>query len=379
MSVAHYTDHEGIEKSIIGFCTYCRHHKLGIGINHTKEALQAAKSGFIQDTTTFKFALRALFCTCQEEQPTFERLFDIYWRKKRHEHQPRTNQKNRSKMTRRSRGSIVMMGFGNTSDQKEQEAKNVTGANKMEALRKTDFSKISSLDTKLLDELARKLLQQMNVRLKRRLQVSKKGQIDIRRTIRRNLGSGDDLFKLLKRNRKLDKYRLIVLLDVSGSMDKYSFFLLKFIWSLKTNFKNIEAFIFSTKIIRITNYLDKSNLETTLNLLSENTDNWSSGTKIGACLLEFNELYAKRILNGKSMTIILSDGLDTGDTDQLAEQLQKIRMRTNRLVWLNPLKGMEGYEPIQKGMKAALPEVDTFRSAHNLDSLLELENILTHV
>ena len=113
--------------------------------------------------------------------------------------------------------------------------------------------------------------------------------------------------------------------------------------------------------------------------MSENTDNWSSGTKIGECLLKFNELYAKRILNGKSMTIILSDGLDTGDTNQLAMQLKKIRMRTNRLVWLNPLKGMEGYEPIAKGMKAALPEVDTFRSAHNLDSLLELEKILTSV
>lgn len=379
MSVAHYTDHEGIEKSIIGFCTYCRHHKLGIGINHTKEALQAAKSGFIQDTTTFKFALRALFCTCQEEQPTFERLFDIYWRKKRHDYQPRTTRKNQLNMARPSKGSVVMMGFGQNKDQKEQEAKNVSGANKMEVLRKTDFSKISSMDTKLLDELARKLLEQMNVRLKRRLQMSKKGRIDIRRTIRRNIGTGDDLFQLVKKNRKLDKYRLIVLLDVSGSMDKYSFFLLKFIWSLKANFKNIEAFIFSTKIIRITDYLDKSNLEATLSLMSENTDNWSSGTKIGACLLKFNELYAKRILNGKSMTIILSDGLDTGDTNQLAMQLKKIRMRTNRLVWLNPLKGMEGYEPIAKGMKAALPEVDTFRSAHNLDSLLELEKILTSV
>lgn len=379
MTATHYSDHEGIENSIIGFCGFCRDHKLRIGINHTKEALIAAKSGFIHDTTNFKYALKALFCTCQEEQTTFDRLFDIFWRKKRHDHQPRTTRKNRSNMTRQSQGSVVMMGFGQNKDQKEQEAKNVSGANKLEALRKMDFSKISSIDSKILDELARKLLEQMNIRLKRRLQLSKKGRIDIRRTIRRNIGTGDDLFQLLKKNRKQDKYRLIVLLDVSGSMDKYSFFLLKFIWSLKANFKNIEAFIFSTKIIRITDYLDKSNLETTLSLMSENTDNWSSGTKIGACLLNFNEKYAKRILNGKSMTIILSDGLDTGDPDQLARQLQKIKMRTNRLVWLNPLKGMEGYEPLAKGMKAALKEVHTFGSAHNLDSLLELEKILTDV
>ncbi|MEL7004141.1 MAG: VWA domain-containing protein, partial [Bacteroidota bacterium] len=287
--------------------------------------------------------------------------------------------KNKTTLAKQSKASLVMMGFGDTQVKEEEEARNVSGANKQEALRKTDFSKINAIDSQLLDELADKLLQQMNHRLKRRMKSSKQGKIDIRHTIRKNIHSGGTFFNLERKNRRVEKYKLIVLLDVSGSMDKYSFFLLKFIWSLKSNFKDIEAFIFSTKLVRITDYLDKSQLEHTLHLMGQNTDNWSSGTNIGACLFDFNEQYARRALNGKSMTIILSDGLDTGEPEVLSEQLHKIKMRTNKLVWLNPLKGMEGYQPLAKGMKAALPEINTFESAHNLDSLLKLEKILAYV
>jgi uncharacterized protein with von Willebrand factor type A (vWA) domain len=114
-------------------------------------------------------------------------------------------------------------------------------------------------------------------------------------------------------------------------------------------------------------------------MLSRKADIWSSGTKIGACLQHFNEQYAKRILNGHSTVIVLSDGLDTGKPELLATELQKINLRTRKMIWLNPLKGMSGYQPVQQGMKAALPEVDVFRSAHNLNSILELENFLLHV
>ncbi|MEQ9302036.1 MAG: VWA domain-containing protein [Cyclobacteriaceae bacterium] len=382
MKTTHYSNYDGINEAIVGFNDYCRtRSNLGIGINHTKEALLAANQGFINDKQSFKYSLRSLYCTCKEEYPAFDKLFDIYWRKKKHSYSPTTSKNGNSNITKKSKGSVVMMGFGDTKDDEDQkeDAKNVTGANRMEALRKTDFSKVATIDNDVLDELVEKLLQQMNHRLKRRLRTSKDGKIDLRKTIRKNLSHGDDFIHLIKKNRKLEKYRLNVLLDVSGSMDKYSFYLLKFIWLLKANFKQIEAFIFSTKLIRITDYVDQAEVSMAMMQMSQHADNWSSGTKIGECLLDFNEQYGKRVLNGKSITIILSDGLDTGSPEVLARETQRIKLRTNKLVWLNPLKGMEGYQPLAKGMKAALPQVDTFKSAHNLDSLLELENILAHV
>ena len=363
----------------MGFCELCRSHDLDIGLNHSEEALLAAKSGFIKDINSLKYALRSLFCTCEEEHPTFNRLFDIYWRKKRHEYMPKTRTRKQTKIIKESKGSIVMMGFGNMEENDTEEARNVSGANKMESLRKTDFSKVTDIDHDLLDQLADKLLEQLNHKLKRRLKASKQGKIDIRKTIRKNISTGDTLIQLIKKNRKFEKYRLVILLDVSGSMDKYSFYLLKFIWTLKSNFKNIEAFIFSTKLVRITDYIDETQIDQAMLHMSVNADHWSSGTTIGKCLQDFNNHFAKRVLNGRSITIVLSDGLDTGQPELLAEELRKIRLRTSKVIWLNPLKGMEGYEPLAKGMKAALPEIHTFESAHNLESLLELEKHLSHV
>jgi hypothetical protein len=113
--------------------------------------------------------------------------------------------------------------------------------------------------------------------------------------------------------------------------------------------------------------------------MNTNSDHWSSGTVIGKCLQEFNDQYSKKVLNGRSITVILSDGLDTGEPELLSEELKKIKLRTSKVIWLNPLKGMEGYEPLAKGMKAALPEIHTFESAHNLESLMDLEKYLSHV
>ena len=379
MSLQHYREHQGIEASVLGFCELCRSHGLNIGLNHSNQALLAARCGFINEGNSLKYALRALICTCEEEYPTFDRLFATYWREKRHEYMPKTRTKKQTKIVKQTKGSIVMMGSGDHEEKQTDESRNVSGANKMEALRKTDFSKVADIDHELLDELADRLLQQLSHRLKRRLQSSGKGKIDLRRTIRGNLSTGDTFIELIRKNRKFEKHKLVMLLDVSGSMDKYSFYLLKFIWALKTNFKEIETFIFSTRLVQITEYMDKSQIDQAMLQMSAHVDSWSSGTKIGKCLMDFNDIYAKRVLNGRSITIVLSDGLDTGEPELLREELQKIKLRTSKVIWLNPLKGTDGYQPLAKGMKAALPEVDTFRSAHNLESLLELEKILINV
>ncbi len=380
MSVVHFSHHRSMSEAMVGFSELCRESGLPIGLSHTNEAIQTAKLGLVNEESTFRYSLRSLFCQCPEDYPVFDKCFDVYWKKRKHSYAHKTNSQGTTNMSKKSKSTLVMAGFNpngyKEENKDEEEASNVTGSSKIESLKHTDFSKVAAIDSDYLDQLTERLLQQLNHRLKRKLKTSKQGKIDIRKTIRNNMSYGDDLIDLVKKSRKIEKNRLIVLLDVSGSMDKYSFYLLRFIWSLKSHLKNVEAFIFSTHLIRITEMLHEEQLSQSLLQMSYHAKSWSGGTKIGECLHDFNEEYAKRVMNGRNITIILSDGLDDGNPEVMSQEIQKIKLRTNKLVWLNPLKGMEGYQPIAKGMAAALPSVDTFHAAHNLSSLMELENIL---
>ncbi len=377
----HYANYESLPAAIIAFGHLLREQGVNVGIQETMDAVNAATSGIIADKNNWHYALKAIYCCSEEDGKILDELFDWFWGKERNAIKSHIRMKNQSNLRKQAPASVVMLGKGrNEENQKEEDSKHVSGANEVERLRKTDFSKLNEMESSWLEEIAMNLWKQMSIRLKRKMkQATGKGRLDLRQTIRRSIAYGGEPIDLRFKRKKPRKQRLVVLLDVSGSMDKYSFFLLRFLCALRAHFEKMEAFIFSTHLIRITDFLNDKNLESTLGMLSRKADIWSSGTKIGACLQHFNEQYAKRILNGHSTVIVLSDGLDTGKPELLATELQKINLRTRKMIWLNPLKGMSGYQPVQQGMKAALPEVDVFRSAHNLNSILELENFLLHV
>jgi uncharacterized protein with von Willebrand factor type A (vWA) domain len=369
-----------ITESIVAFSQFVRMHGMNIGIQETEAALAVAENELLADRRNFKNALKIIFCTSPEERQLFEKLFILYW-----DTNPLDLREEKNKtivkgvIERKVTRSLVMLGRGKTDDE-TTEAKNTSGANEAERLRKTDFSQLQEIDAALLEEIAAKLFKEMSVRLRRRMKESRKeSQINLRRTIRRSIGTGGEPIELYHRSKKNKKRRLIVLLDVSGSMDKYSFYLLRFVCALREHFRQAEAFVFSTSLIRITKALQHNYLEEALYAISQKANNWSGGTKIGDCLQQFNDQYGKRMLNGSPYVIILSDGLDTGTPEVLGNELQKIKRRSKKTIWLNPLKGMKGYEPLARGMKEALPSVDDFRTAHNLESLLELENILSDV
>ena len=381
MELGHFTNYHSIRASMAGFSEMCRHNGLFIGLSHTKEGVKIAQLGFIRDPKSFYYGLKSLFCKDFEEEIIFDHCFKVYWQNRKHKYAHKIQEQGMSNIAKNTKASLVMMGLKDKKKKEKsphEEAKSVSGISHVDQLKQTDFSKIKEVDLAPLEHLIEKLLKQLNTRLKRRLIRANRGKIDIRKSIRKNITSRDEIINLNYRKRKIQKTKLIILLDVSGSMDKYSFFLLKFVWSLKSHLKNIEAFIFSTHLIRITDLLREDELTESMMQMSERATNWSGGTKIGECLVSFNDQFAKRVLNGRSVTIILSDGLDDGDPKVMFNEVYKIKLRTRKLVWLNPLKGMKGYEPLAKGMKAALPVVDDFRSAHNLDSLMELENILSH-
>jgi uncharacterized protein len=368
-----------LTESIVAFVHFLRSHGLNVGIQETQDALQATNQNLFTNKTLFKYALKTLFCSSPEERLQYEKLFLLFW-----DTNPIDLRKNKDKTTvlglvnKKTNASIVILGYGKTAPDTE-EVKQVSGANETERLKKTDLANLTEMDSDKLEGIARKLCKQMAIRLRRKMKEnSGKGQINLRRTIRRSIAYGGEPLDLLRKLKSPKKQRLIVLLDVSGSMDKYSFFLLRFICALKEHFRQLEAFIFSTSLIRISKSLQHNRLDFVLHTISQMADNWSSGTKIGESFQTFNEKYGKRLLNGSPLVLILSDGLDTGDVSILEKELLYIKKRAKKIVWLNPLKGMQGYEPTAKGMQTALPSINEFRTAHNLDSLLELENILAN-
>jgi uncharacterized protein with von Willebrand factor type A (vWA) domain len=192
--------------------------------------------------------------------------------------------------------------------------------------------------------------------------------------MRANL-SRPDLIELRYRQRKRRKVRLVVLCDVSGSMDLYSRFLLQFLFALQNVFGRVETFTFATRLTRVTDHLRGRSYRQVLRRLTDVRD-WSGGTRIGECLAHFNREWA-HLVDRRTIVIVLSDGWDTGEPEALAGELARIRRRAGRLIWLNPLLGHPTYEPLTRGMAAALPLLDDFAPAHNLAALRDLARRLT--
>jgi uncharacterized protein len=374
----HYTDYLTFSEAFVGFSQYARAEGLKIGIDETSQSLHVGLSGLWGDNPFFQYALASIFCSDPEDRPVFDAVFHRFWDLAGSRYNYQARFRNQSNLRMKTQATLVMLGQQSGKEEGTYQTKTTSGANSRETLRKTDFSLISQVDVESLNALCDQLVKEMTMRLRRKFRKGKQGQLDMARTIRGGISRGGHFFDLYQKERKKEKLRLVLMLDVSGSMDKYSFYLLRFIWLLRQHFSHIEAFTFSTRLLRITDHLQHKSLQSTLSTLGLEANHWSSGTKIGDCLSAFMDQYGKRVLNGRSMMIVLSDGLDTGEPGQLDMQLSRIRMKTNRLVWLNPLKGSEHYQPIQRGMKVALPYLDDFQPGHNLESLLTLENIIAN-
>ncbi len=369
-----------LESHLRNFASYLRKEGLVAGIQEVLDVITATTLIVTPTQQNLKYVTRTLFCNSKEDYDRFDTLFDNFWKG--------DSRRFRSKMAVSSRlrkkqktTSLIWMGASQQAGQESvKESKEVSGANAQERLRRTDFSKLSEVDADELDKLAQKLYREMNKRLTRRYrETSKSGQLNLRRTIRKNISSGGDMWNLAFKTKRPRKPRLVVLLDVSGSMDKYSFYLMRFIQAIQHHFDQVESFLFSTRLTYISDLLKRIHSRSDLRELTERAQGWSSGTTMGACFQEFNQRYAKFALSRQSTVLLLSDGLDTGDQVTLQKELGYIKKRASKLIWLNPLKGSKDYQPLAKGMRSVLPMIDVFRSGHNLDSLLELEKHLKDV
>lgn len=367
---------------IVGFCRYARAHGLSIGVTETLVALEAVRTMPELKLETFRLCLRAVLCSSKEEWELFDHLLAEFLREVelgRHADHQSSAARSRSKQTwpQTHNGFWTAPGSQRRPSEAENETSAVTGASAEERLTTMDFSQVLPQDQAALEKLAVRLMRRTSVRLARRLRISgRSGRIDLRRTIRRSTGRGGDPFDLSFKQKKRQQAKLVLLLDVSGSMNLYSLFLLRFAHALAKYFRRADTFLFSTSLVNITRELRSRALPGALEILSRCPAGWAGGTRIGESLRDFNQRYARKSLARDTFFIILSDGWDTGEPELLESELFAIKRRVKKVVWLNPLLGLEGYRPLTRGMAAALPYVDTFAPAHSLESLLALENHL---
>ena len=254
------------------------------------------------------------------------------------------------------------------------------GASAQELLRDKDFSELTGDELRRLRELIARIARTRPQRHSRRRTVAAHGDmLDVRRMIRRSLRTGGDPLDRPLRTRKEVPRKLVVLCDVSGSMDSYARALLLFLHAVVGTGRGVEAFAFGTRLSRLTPDLATRDPDAALARCTEAVVDWGSGTRIGASLREFNETWGRRALSRGAIVLIVSDGWEREDPELVGREMAKLARAAYAIVWVNPLKGNPQYQPLAGGMRAALPYVDRFLPGHNLRSLEELAAVLAGI
>jgi uncharacterized protein with von Willebrand factor type A (vWA) domain len=249
-----------------------------------------------------------------------------------------------------------------------------------ELLRRKDFSEMTPDELEAVKRLMSRLLWYLGQRRTRRHRPGGATALDMRRTWRRNLRYGGEIMEWAQTRPKFRPRPLVVIADISGSMERYTRLLLHFIYSLNAGSdRSVEAFVFSTRLTRVTRQLQDRDVERAMKEVSTAVADWAGGTRIGDALKRFNYDWARRVLGHGAVVLLISDGWDRGDPALLAHEIARLQRSCHRLIWLNPLLGLPDYEPLTRGMQAALPYVDDFLPAHNLGSLEELAQHLSRL
>jgi hypothetical protein len=330
----------------------------------------------------FRNALRSVFVSRKEDIPTFEAAFDIFWAPP----DPRMAAgviPGRSRALplspERAKAWVNALGLNASQMNREQDPKDFpassSGYSAEELLRHKDFEEMTWAETEQVRRLLEEAPWRVAERRTRRLRSSRNGFIDLRRSARHAIRSSGEVMTLFRRKPRVRRRPLVLICDVSGSMERYSRLLMIFAHAISRR-EDLEAFVFSTRLTRITRLLRHRDVDRALDSVTKTVHDFSGGTRIGDALGDFNRKWARRVLGHGAVVIIVSDGWDRGDPAHLTAELIHLRRSAHRLIWLNPLLGSEGYEPLTRGMAAALPHTDDFLAAHNVAALEDLGKLL---
>ena len=372
-------------QQITDFCRLLR--QMGINVTTTNQLswCESVQLIDIGEREAFYHTARTNLIAGETERETFDTAFDLFWRYPRPEFQAVDTEEQTPEPTSlqdlsdaADEQDIVDQWLDTeTEDSEEGQEDDPTAYSAEDLLSRKDFSEFTKEDMEKAREIVAKLAAVLATKLSRRKVVGKKGKtIDFRRSWRQSLVHGGEPLELIRKQQKIKKTKILLLCDVSGSMDCYAKFLIQFIYGMQQELREVEVAVFSTHLTNITGLLRRKGLAEGLNEVANVVPDWSGGTKIGESLLEFYRQFAPSFSAYRSVVILISDGWDRGDVDVLRRSMEMLHRHAYRLIWLNPLLGSDGYQPICRGIRTALPYVDYFLPAHNLESLAQLTKTL---
>ena len=372
-------------QQITDFCSLLR--QMGVNVTTTNQLSWCRSVQLIDigERDAFYHTARTNLISKDTDIETFDLAFNLFWRYPRTEFEAVDAESETSEAsslqdlsdTSDEQDMLEQWLDSETEDDAEGEEDDSTAYSVEEVLTRKDFSEFTTEDMEKAREIVAKLAALLATRLSRRKVVGKKGKIiDFRRSWRKSLVHGGEPLELIRKQQKIKKTKILLLCDVSGSMDCYAKFLIQFIYGMQKELKEVEVAVFSTHLTDITGLLRRKGLAEGLNEVADVVPDWSGGTKIGESLLEFYRQFAPSFSAYRTVVILISDGWDRGDVEVLRHSMEMLHRHAYRLIWLNPLLGSDGYQPICRGIRTALPYVDYFLPAHNLESLAELTKIL---
>ncbi len=337
----------------------------------------------------FRLAARALLVHKQSDLALFDEAFQVFWRRPAHGRSMRDLRSMGEE--RRYRTPRVMPHREDASDgppgddgsEDSDDRQPVVDLQRSfsarEVLRQRDFAEFTPAEISAARTLMSELAWDLGRRRTRRLTWGDGSDIDLRRSMRRSLSHGGEMLDFAHRQRKTKPRPLVLICDVSGSMERYTRMFLHFVHTVAISGQQLEAFLFATRLTRITRHLEARGVDQAVAQVARAVPDWAGGTRIGEAIKAFNYRWARRVLRGGAIVLVISDGWDRGEPDLLSHEMARLQRSCHRLIWLNPLLGSPTYQPLTRGMQAALPYIDDFLPAHNLHSLQELARYLSNV
>jgi len=393
-------DDPKLGQNIIHFARALRKAGLPIGPGRVIDAIRAVEAAGFSDKRDFYWTLHACFVNRPEHRVVFAQIFRLYWRDPRYlEHMMammlpaiRGVQEDRPARAGEKRAAEALLDGANReipedgAQGPEEETQIEIDASltmsREERLRSLDFEQMSTEEVAQAKAMLARLTLPVKPIPSRRGQASLLGhRIDWRRTLRASMRQGGEMHHLARLTPRPRWPNLVVLCDISGSMSQYSRIILHFLHAVSNakgaGWAKVHAFTFGTRLTNITRHLNQRDVDAALAAAGSQAQDWEGGTRIGACLRQFNRDWSRRVMGQGAVVLLITDGLDRDDPDALAREMQRLHLSARRLIWLNPLLRWQGFAPKARGIAAMLPHVDSFRAGHSVASLQELAAVIS--
>jgi uncharacterized protein with von Willebrand factor type A (vWA) domain len=361
--------------AIVGFVRALRDEGIRTGPTTAADLLSALEIVGAASAEDVYWAFRSLTVISREQVPAFDRVFASFFKGAAEPALVVAGETQRRTWAIHGQDQATEGDGDDATDEM-----NVVGASSVERLMDRDFAELTAEEEAEVRKLIASMVWKPAITVARRRRPSRLGdRPDLRRTLRSAVGLQGDLIRLATTERRHRRRPLVFIADVSGSMERYAEMLLYFAHAGRGQLGKVEAFVFSTRLTRITPELKTRRPSEAIARVADSVHDWSGGTRIGEAIKAFNHEWSRRVCRGGPIAVIVSDGWDRGDPDQLSEQMARLRRSVNRIVWLNPLASRDGYSAETRGMRAAMPYIDDFLGAGTLRDLATLVALLESV